>query len=239
MNINSEIKKLANPQRAKLLAGYFKTGKGQYADGDRFYGLTVPQVRVLAKKHGITATLDDIATMLETGWHEERLMALLMLVDRYQKATSGEKKNIATFYLDNMEHINNWDLVDLSAPKILGNYLFEYPPQRKLLITLAKSLNLWHRRIAVLSTMHFIYQGRFDETLKLAEMLVKNEHDLIHKAVGWMLREVGKRDKKILKGFLNKEIVGRSMYSCMPRTMLRYAIEKFPEPERQRYLKSK
>lgn len=237
--VKREIKKSSDPERAKFMARYFKTGKGQYAEGDKFYGLTAPQIRAFAKKYEKIATIRDIEMLLETGWHEERVMALVMLVKMYQKAGSGEKKKIAYFYLDHTDYINNWDLVDISAPKIIGNYLYENPVERKLLIDLAKSPNLWRRRIAVLSTMYFIGQGRFDETLMLAEMLLNDKHDLMHKAVGWALREVGKRDMKALTEFLNQKKSKTPLCCRMPRTMLRYAIEKFPESERQRYLKMK
>ena len=189
----------------------------------------MPQSRDIAKKFS-DISLDEIKKHLESKIHEERLVALLVLVEKY-KSPHNNKKEIADFYLSKTKHINNWDLVDLTADKILGNYLFD--KNKGIIYELAKSNNLWERRIAIVSTFNFIKQGRFDETLRITEQLMRDKHDLIHKACGWMLREVGKKDEKVLRDFLKKN------YKKMPRTMLRYAIERFPENERNKYLKNK
>jgi len=225
ISLCEELQKHANPEKARILQGFFKTGRGEYGEGDVFLGITVPQSREIAKQFA-HIELNEVKKHLQSKIHEERLIALLILVEKYKK--SDDKKEIADFYLSNTKHINNWDLVDLSADRILGGYLFD--KDKKMLFELAESANLWKRRIAIVSTFNFIKQGRFDETLRIAELLIKDKHDLIHKACGWMLREVGKRDEKVLKDFLKKN------YKHMPRTMLRYAIERFPEEERKKYL---
>lgn len=222
-----ELKKKANPKKAKFLQGFFKTGPGEYAEGDVLLGITVPESRKLAKQFK-DLPLRDVKKMLESKFHEERLIALLLLVHRFQKE-EDRRKEIYDFYLKHTKYINNWDLVDLSAHKIVGPWLEDKP--RAILTKLAKSKSLWERRIAMLSTFHFIMQGDNKDALHIAKILLKDEHDLIHKAVGWMLREVGKRSMKDEEDFLKKH------YKVMPRTMLRYAIEKFPEKKRQAYLK--
>lgn len=225
--LKKELKQLANPEKAKIYQRFFKTGRGEYGEGDIFIGLTVPQSRQIAKKY-FNLPLEDIKILLESEIHEERLIAILLLVHLYQ-TTKGEK--IIDFYLSHTKKINNWDLVDLSADKILGAYLLD--KDRKILYKLAKSDNLWEKRISIISTFHFIKNNQFQDTLKIAKLLLNDKHDLMHKAVGWMLREVGKRDQKTEEQFLKKH------YKHMPRTMLRYAIERFPEKKRKNYLEGK
>jgi len=221
----------ANPKRAKVNAWFFKTGKGQYGAGDVFIGLTVPQLRTLARQFR-TLRLSEIAQLLKNRVHEFRLLALLIMVKQYASAqTVGERKILFDFYCKNLRHVNNWDLVDLSAPNILGNWLADKP--KALLYRLAGSTSLWERRVAIVGTYAFIKHHQFSETCKIAERLLDDPHDLIHKAVGWMLREVGKRDSAVLEKFLRRYALR------MPRTMLRYAIERLPEPKRQFYLKQK
>ena len=231
-NLSSEILKYSNPEKAKIYQRFFKTGKGQYGEGDVFLGLTVPQSRKIAKQF-LDINLDEIGKHLTSEFHEERLIALLILVEKYKK--ENDKKKIFDFYLDNTRNINNWDLVDLSAPNIIGDFLYhfgkDYPVYRVLLKKLAESTNLWEKRIAVVSTFAFIRQNEFDEILKISKMLLSDKHDLIHKAIGWMLREVGKRDEQVLKKFLKEN------YDNIPRTTLRYSIERFNEKERLKFLK--
>lgn len=223
-----ELKALKNPAKAKLLEGFFKCGKGEYGEGDKFWGIMVPQQRKIVKKYFAAADLKDIKKLLAVNVHEQRLVGLLMLVEKFGRADEKYKKEIYVFYLKNTSRVNNWDLVDLTAPRIVGGYLLE--KDRKILYQLAKSKNLWERRIAVLATAMFIYHNQFQDTLRIAEILLRDKHDLIHKAVGWMLREIGKRDQRA------EEIFLRKYYKIMPRTMLRYAIEKFPEGKRKFYL---
>jgi len=228
--IKKEIKEKENKEKARILQGFFKTGKGQYGEGDIFLGLSVGETRTIAKKHfGIA--LNELQPLLESKIHEERLCALLILVEKFRKSEEKEKKQIIDFYLNNTKNINNWDLVDLSADKILGEFLFD--KNKDVLFKLAKSNKLWEKRISVLSTYAFIKRKRFKETLEISGLLLKDEHDLIQKAIGWMLREIGKRNLKTEEKFLKKH------YKKMPRTMLRYAIEKFPETKRKAYLKGK
>ena len=222
-----QLKKAGNKKTAELLQWFFKTGKGEYGEGDKFLGLKVPQIREIAKSNK-DLTFDEIQKALKSKFHEERLCALLILVDRYPKSGEKKKENIAKFYLNNTQYINNWDLVDLTAPKILGRHLLNR--NRKILFKFAVSDNLWERRISVLSTFWFIREKQYRDSLKIAKMLLNDDHDLIHKAVGWMLREIGKRSMETEEKFLKKH------YKKMPRTMLRYAIEKFPEKKRLRYL---
>lgn len=226
-SLKKDIKKAANKKRARVLQKFFKTGKGEYAEGDMFLGITVPKTRKIAKRY-INLDILSIDSLLNSKIHEERLLALLILVENYKKSNDERRYQILDFYLKNTKQINNWDLVDLTADKILGDYLNDKP--KDLLYNLAQSSNLWERRIAIISTFCFIKNNQFDETLKIAEILLKDKHDLIQKAVGWMLREIGKRDEKTLKYFI------KINYKNMPRTTLRYAIEKFPEEERQKYL---
>jgi len=230
MGLRQELERKADAKRAKILQGFFKTGKGQYGEGDVFLGLYVGDVRKAAKKFsGID--LKEVKKSLGSELHEERLAALLILVEKFERENEEGKKEVVEFYLKNAKQVNNWDLVDLTAPKILGEWLLER--DRKILFELAKSDNLWERRIAMLSCFAFIRKGQFDDALRIAGLLLSDGHDLIHKAVGWMLREIGKRDLAVEEGFLKRH------YKEMPRTMLRYAIEKFPEPKRKAFLKGK
>lgn len=220
----------ANPRKAIVLQRFFKTGKGEYAEGDRFLGVTVPHVRAVARQfHELP--LADVLRLLHSPMHEERLLALVILVRRFQRGDARLRQRIFRVYLQNRRHINNWDLVDTSAEHILGPILLN--GQRRVLDQLAASQRLWDRRIAVMSTFHLIRRGRFESTLRLAARLLSDRHELIHKAVGWMLREIGKRDGPTLERFLRGH--GRQM----PRTMLRYAIEHFPAAKRRAYLAGK
>jgi len=228
--LKADLKGIANPEKAKILAGFFKTGKGQYGEGDIFLGIMVPQQRRIAKKYS-SLSLKDIRTLLSSKVHEHRVVALLILVSQFRKADQTGKKQIAGFYLDNTNRINNWDLVDLSAPHILGEHL--QGKDAALLYRLASSANLWERRIAIIATFAFIRRNAFKDTLRIAEALLHDHHDLIHKAAGWMLREVGKRDVKTLERFLGEHA------AAMPRTMLRYAIEHFNDAKRQKWLVKK
>ncbi len=225
--LRADIKRHANPAKAKLLQGFFKTGKGDYAEGDRFLGVTVPVLRSIAKRYP-ALPLADITKLLKSPIHEERFIALVLLVDRYKKGDEKTRTHIFNLYLKHTRYINNWDLVDTSAPHIVGPFCTP-----ALLNRLARSPLLWDRRIAMLSTAHHIMRGKSRETLRLAKRFLRDEHDLIHKATGWMLREVGKRcSEKILRDFLDEHA------HEMPRTMLRYAIEKFSKQEQKRYLQT-
>ncbi|HPR65349.1 MAG TPA: DNA alkylation repair protein [Thermoanaerobaculia bacterium] len=223
-----ELRECATETDAQILQRFFKTGPGEYGEGDRFIGVRVPAIRRVAKTFR-DLTLDETIRLLHSDIHEERLLALIILTEKYRKGTDDEQKMVYELYLSNTRYINNWDLVDLSAEHIAGAYLRDR--SREPLYSLAQSTMLWERRISVLSTFHLIKRGEFGETLRIAEMLLRDKEDLIHKAVGWMLREVGKRDRGVEEAFLKKH------YRVMPRTMLRYAIEKFPEDLRQQYLK--
>jgi len=224
MSIKKDLQKLSNPKQAKILQRFFKTGKREYGEGDIFLGIKVPEQRKIAKKYNLN--LNDIQKLLNSRIHEHRLVSLFILIDKYKK--SNEKKNIFNLYLKNTKNINNWDLVDLSAPNIVGNYLLDKP--RKILYKLAKSKSLWKKRIAILATFEFIKNNEFKDAIKISELLLNDKHDLIHKGTGWMLREVGKRNQAIEEKFLKK------YYRTMPRTMLRYAIERFSEEKRKFYL---
>ncbi len=226
-NIKKDLTLLGDKEKALFLKRFFKTGKGEYGENDNFRGIKVPEIRKLAKKHK-DISLTDTKDLLHSKFHEDRLLALFILVMKYQKADEALKEKIYELYLTNLKYVNNWDLVDLSAEHIIGSALVN--KDKKLLTRLAKSKILWERRIAVLSTFHFIKNGEYDQTVKIAELLLKDEEDLIHKAVGWMLREIGKRNIKVEEKFLRKH------YKKMPRTMLRYAIEKFSESRRRAYL---
>lgn len=232
--LKKEIKKQANPEKAKILSGFFKTDKGQYGEGDIFLGLTVPQSREIVKKFTKEISLKETGELLHSKFHEERLIALLILVKRFEK-NSNEREKIFKIYLKNTKWINNWDLVDLSAPNIIGRYILENgrknPFVEGKLFDLANSEDLWEKRISIVATYYFIKNGRFAETLKISKILLQDKHDLIHKAIGWMLREIWKRDNKIIEDFLKKN------YDNVPRTTLRYAIEKMDGKKRQKFLK--
>lgn len=225
--IRRELHALARPETALLQQRYFKTGPGQYGEGDIFLGVKVPPLRALAKRYR-EVKLDVVSNLIKSSYHEERLLALLLLMQFYQRGTEEEQCAAYDLYLNNTQHINNWDLVDVSAPHIVGPHLENRP--RAILHTLAHSTALWERRIAILATFHFIRLNDFDDALCIAEILLNDKHDLMYKAVGWMLREIGKRDLAAEESFLQKH------YRDMPRTMLRYAIERFPEARRLQYL---
>ena len=227
--IKEDLRKFANLQKAKLLSGFFKTGKGESGEGDIFLGVTVPETRSVAKMHK-DLPLRDAEKLLESKIHEERLCAILLLVHNYQVGDARKRKEVVDFYLKNTARVNNWDLVDLSAHKILGAYFWDKKSERKTLYKLARSNNLWEKRIAIISTFEFIRNNYFKDSLRIAEILLQDKHDLIHKAVGWMLREVGKHNLKVEEDFLRKHA------HRMPRTALRYAIERFPEKKRKSYL---
>ena len=228
-----DLKKLEDKKQAEILQRFFKTGKGQYGEGDIFLGIKVPIQRKVCKSYG-NLSLEAIQKLLNSSIHEHRLCALFVLVSKYKKANKIEKGKIFRFYLKNAKRINNWDLVDLSAPNIVGEYLLEHPELKKILEKLANSKNLWEKRIAIVATFSFIRKEKYlDYVLKISRILLKDKHDLIHKAVGWMLRELGKRDLLALECFI------RTYYKDIPRTTLRYAIEKFPEKKRKAYLKGK
>jgi len=228
VSIRREIRHHSNTKRARVLKSFFKTGVGQYGYGDKFLGITVPQSRAIALKYK-DLSFDEIAILLKSSFHEERLIVVLLLVHLFDVGGLREKKKVYDFYLKNTKYINNWDLVDLSADKIVGAYLLY--GSRSILFKLARSENLWERRIAIISTYQFIRNGEHFETLRIAEFLLHDTHDLIHKAVGWMLREVGKQiSQKVEERFLKKH------YKKMPRVMLRYAIERFPKKLQFRYL---
>src|ERR671923_13716 len=231
-DVRKELKSMADPDKAAILRQFFKTGPGYYGEGDIFIGVMVPQSRQIAKKFS-QLPLGEVRILLYSRIHEERLVALLILAWRYSSSSSSsmEKEEIVKFYLDNIKQVNNWDLVDLSAPNILGAHLVDRD-RRRLLYRFAGSDNVWERRIAIVATHYFIRNGDFSDTLKIAAMLLQDRHDLIHKAAGWMLREVGKRDAAAEEAFLEEH------YSAMPRTMLRYAIERLPESKRRRYMKT-
>ena len=228
--LREKIKEEADSEKAKNLQRFFKTGDGEYGEGDVFLGITVPKQRKIIKEFKDKITLKDAEELLRSKIHEERLIALLLLIEKYKKANLEGKKDIFDFYLKNTARINNWDLVDLSAPNIVGDFLLDKKQEREILYKLAKSDSLWEKRISIISCFGFIRQGDFKDALAISEILLKDKHDLIHKAVGWALREIGKKDQQIEEKFLQKH------YKNMPRTMLRYSIEKFPESLRKRYL---
>jgi 3-methyladenine DNA glycosylase AlkD len=228
--IKKRLKRLANQEKAEFLQQFFKTGPGEYGEGDVFIGVKVPDLRKAAKDFQNIAA-EDVITLLESTIHEERLLALLIMVLKYSKGIETTKTEIYLLYLKNTKYINNWDLVDVSAHHIVGAYLMK--KNKAPLYRLAKSNNLWERRIAILATFYFIKHGKYEDTLKIAKILLNDKEDLIHKAVGWMLREIGKKEMVTEETFLKHH------YKKMPRTMLRYAIEKFPEHKRQKYLKGK
>ncbi|MFA5089134.1 MAG: DNA alkylation repair protein [Candidatus Omnitrophota bacterium] len=228
--IRKTLKSLSDKKKAVVLKRFFKTAPGEYGEGDIFIGVTVPSLRKLSRE-SVALPLSDTVQLLRSPIHEERLLALLILVLKFEKSAEPDKEKIYTLYLRHTRYINNWDLVDLTAHHIIGAFLADKDQQP--LSLLARSQNLWERRMAIIATFHFIRNGQFAQTLKMAEILIEDNEDLIHKAVGWMLRETGKRDLASEEGFLKK------YYRRMPRTMLRYAIERFPENKRQAFLKGK
>lgn len=232
-SVQKELKKYVDPKKEKIFPRFFKTGRGEYGEGDKFWGITVPNIRKVAKEYFKDISFDEIKGLINSETHEVRLCGYVILTYRYEKESLGEKEKIVEFYLNNLKGVNNWDIVDLSCTKILGEYLLEHPEKRYLLYQLANSRNLWEQRISIVSTHSIIKNKEFDDTLQISSILLNHKHDLIHKAVGWMLREVGKQDIDVLRDFLNKNIKN------MSRTTLRYAIEKMDKKERQRYLNMK
>jgi 3-methyladenine DNA glycosylase AlkD len=221
------IRKLSSRERAEISQRFFKTGLGEYGEGDRFLGVALPDLRRLSLQYQ-DLPRKNLVRLLKSPWHEQRLLALLILIRQHARADERGRRVIYRLYLRNTRFINNWDLVDCSAEHIVGAYFANR--NRDGLRRLAKSRSLWERRIAIISTLYYIKKGEFDAALEIAELLLEDEHDLIHKAVGWMLREIGKRDRRVEERFLRKHA------GHMPRTMLRYAIKRFPEPLRTRYL---
>jgi len=228
-NIEKDFKKFSSGKKAQHSARFFRTGKGEYGEGDLFLGLTNPQVKDIVRKYKKEISLGDTLYFLRSEIHEYRSFALEVLKYRYQKGSEQEKKKIVDIYVNNLKYVNNWDLVDLSAPHILGNYLLD--KDRDILYDLVQEDSLWSKRVAILSTFTFIKHNEFDDTLKISRILLNHEHDLIHKAVGWMLREVWKRDSSTAERFIKKN------YNNIPRTALRYAIEKMEESKRKQYLR--
>jgi 3-methyladenine DNA glycosylase AlkD len=228
LDIQRRLQKIGNKKHAAVSQRFFKTGPGEYGEGDIFIGIRVPVLRKLVKEYK-DLPVSEIKILLRSPIHEERLLAILLFVRTFEKGNDDIKKTIYDLYLKSTEFINNWDLVDTSAEHIVGQYLMD--KSKRPLYRLTKSKNLWERRIAIMATFHFVKRHEFSETLKISNMLLADRHDLIHKATGWMLREIGKRDLE------TEEIFLKEHYKKMPRTMLRYAIEKFPEKKRQRYLK--
>jgi len=228
--IRKSLRAYASREKAKILQGFFKTGPSQYGDGDQFLGVVVPNIRATAKQYQ-DAPAGEALKLLASAYHEERLLALLIFVRQFSQGDIPQKKKIYRLYLKNTRFINNWDLVDLTAPNIVGAWLSD--KSRKQLYQFARSRDLWKRRIAILSTFTFLRNNDFEDTLAISKILLNDEHDLIHKAVGWMRRETGKRSLATEEAFLKRH------YHRMPRTMLRYAIERFPEGKRKGYLNGK
>ncbi|MFA4887284.1 MAG: DNA alkylation repair protein [Candidatus Nanoarchaeia archaeon] len=223
MSIQSDLDNAGSKEQALIQNRFFKTGKGHYGEGDLFIGIRVPEQRLIASTYK-DLSLKEIEELLKNPIHEYRLTALLILINQFKK----HPKEVYEFYMKNLKYVNNWDLVDASAPKITGAYLFD--KDKTILSKLAKSSNLWEKRVAIVSTYYFIQKNHFTATFKIAELLLSDKHDLIHKAIGWMLREVGKKDQHQLEAFLQKN------YNKLPRTTLRYAIERFDEKKRKQYL---
>jgi len=222
------LKFVATEERRKVNEWFFKTGKGEYGYGDIFLGVTVPEIRKIAKKFSQEISLQELTELIRNPTHEVRLCALIILVNKYKKE---DKNKIYKYYLNHLNAINNWDLVDTSAPHIVGDYLYKNPKKSKILLEFSQSENLWIRRISIVSTLTFIKNNEFNQTLKIANLLIYDDHDLIHKAVGWMLREIYKRDESLIKQFL------RQNYAQIPRTTLRYAIDRMDKEGRLLYLK--
>lgn len=229
MRIIDDLALYKNPQKAKILARFFKTGKGEYGEGDQFWGIVVPKQREVARRHR-DADISEIESLLAQPIHECRLTALLLLVEKNKRASESERAAYYKFYLSHTAYINNWDLVDLSARDIVGAYLVDHPDARGILVRLGASSLIWERRIGVLATWALFRNHEYTEAIALYETLLTDTHDLIHKAVGWMLRELGKVNIEVEEAFLNKHA------RIMPRTMLRYAIERFPYDKRRFYM---
>ncbi len=231
-NLKKDLRKFERPEKAKVLTRFFKTGKGEYAEGDQFLGLKTDETRSVARKYS-DLNYSDLKNLLESKIHEERMVAVMVLINRFKKGNLDIKKEVYEFFINNLSGINNWDLVDVSVPHIIGGYLYLAKGNRNVLYDFAKSNNLWKKRIGIMSTFYFIRNYEYQDTLRISEILLTYNHDLIHKAVGWMLREIGNRNLQAEEKFL------KIYYKKMPRTMLRYAIEKFPERLRIKYLESK
>ncbi|WP_367898568.1 DNA alkylation repair protein [Leptospira sp. WS58.C1] len=224
-----EVRNIADPKAVEILSRFFKTGKGEYGEGDLFLGVKVPPLRKISKSYkGLP--LPELQKIVKSKYHEERLLGFFILCEKFQKTRTDKREQLHLFYLKNLKYVNNWDIVDLSSRDLIGDYLID--KKRDLLYKLVKSNNIWERRIAIISTFAFIRKGDFKDTLKISELLLSDKEDLIHKAVGWMLREVGNRSLKSETDFLDKHA------HKMPRTMLRYAIEKFPDKLRLKYMKT-
>ncbi len=229
-DVQRELERLADPDKATQLARYFQAVPGGYGEGDRFRGVRVPELRKLARRFR-ALPLDEVTPLLTSPWHEDRMVALLVMALQFPRATEAHRERLFGTYMGHLRFVNNWDLVDTSAEHVVGAFLRDR--DKAPLDALAGSQDVWERRVAVLATFGYIKAGAFDETLRLADRLLGDPHDLVHKAVGWMLREVGQRDRDRLEAFL------RPRYARMPRTMLRYAIEQLPEERRQDYLKGR
>jgi 3-methyladenine DNA glycosylase AlkD len=227
--IETDLKKVSSKEKSDNYAWFFKTGKGEYSEGDRFLGITNPNIHKIANKYKKDISIKDTLFFLTNPIHEYRLFALDILKYKYDKEDKGEQKEIVDIYLENIKYVNNWDLVDLSAPNILGDYLLD--KNRNILYKFAKTKNLWIQRISILSTFAFIKNNEYKDALKISKLLLNHKHDLIHKAVGWMLREIWKRDSNVAEEFI------KNNYDDIPRTSLRYAIEKMEENNRKQFLK--
>ena len=229
-DVVKELEYLKNSEKIKVFKKFFKTNKGEYGYGDMFWGLSVPQVRGISKRYFLDISFDEIKILINHRIHEVRLTGYLILTYQYEKSDNEKRKDIFDFYLNNLSGCNNWDLVDLSCYKIVGEYVLRNKEKRKILYKLSKSKNLWEQRISIVSTYPMIKRKEFEDTLNISKLLLSHKHDLIHKAVGWMLREVGKQDMNVLRKFLNENI------NIIPRTTLRYSIERMNESERKGYL---
>lgn len=230
-SVLQEVLSKGDPAKARVLQGFFKTGKGEYADGDKMLGISMPQLRGIVRKCS-EFPLDDIQTLLDSEYHEVRMAGFLFLVKQYkQSLDESGRKDIFNFYLKKLQRANNWDLVDASCRDIIGHYLLDKKELRTVLYCLAESENFWEQRTAIVSTWMFIKHGQFEDTLEISRQFLSHKHDLIHKATGWMLRELGKKDKRLLITFLEKHCYR------MPRTTLRYAIEHFTPAERSHFMK--
>jgi 3-methyladenine DNA glycosylase AlkD len=227
--LQNELQALGSPEKAAFLSRFFKTGVGQYGEGDRFLGVTMPEIRAVVAKYS-SLSIYDWVQLLHSPFHEFRMAALIGLMKRFQKSKKDEalQKAIFEIYLNNLDFINNWDLVDVTCRDIVGAYLLH--KERSILYELAQRPHLWAQRVSIVSTWYFISRNQFSDTIRISELLLSHKHDLIHKAVGWMLREIGKRDELVLEEFLDTYV------KLMPRTTLRYAIERFPESKRKYYL---
>lgn len=228
MKLKKEIRNLADNKKSRILRSFFKTKKGEYGEGDKFLGVAVPSLRKIVNRNWKETSFKEIKDLMDSRFHEERLLGILIIVKKYENSNQLERRRILKFYLKNLERVNNWDLVDLSSPNLLGEFLLK--EDRKILHTLAKSDNLWKRRVAIVSTFSLIRANQFEDALKISKILLSDKHDLIHKAVGWMLREIGKRDLEILRLFLDKNL------PKIHNTSLRYSIEKMSLEERKKYL---